>query len=426
MKAASGRPFFSVKKLYGNARFNRLRNFIMRAVLFCLVGLMTVSSDLAFAQMKPAPKAAANANEVRYFTSIDGLMDGNADVILKETRQGKTVTAAVLDICYPAEKGSDRKDRFVANLAVSGQTMTGTAQSIVGKLPVTVKLTRKPTGDTFEFKGQISVGQAVTEVVSSDNSDLSEKEFQDNQTTDDGIQDAPTDFTDVSPESIGVRIKLDAAQDFLKGLKGQDVEVSLPSLAVGCDALRAGQQTISISADPDRAVALVAKFKSQPGVVDAGWTSGVVEMERSIRINAAEWRDGDKLNKDKLASAIAGVLSKTLNAKSAASAWNSSTGKLKLTFKRPSQLFPALDLTETVEVTALVAPDKPGATDKLLLWIASPVISTADEGAGAKLNLFDESSADEEGDPKDDNGSVEALAKEFKGQRWEVDKSVWK
>ena len=31
-------------------------------------------------------------------------MDGNADVILKETRQGKTVTSAVLDVCYPAEK----------------------------------------------------------------------------------------------------------------------------------------------------------------------------------------------------------------------------------------------------------------------------------------------------------------------------------
>jgi hypothetical protein len=28
--------------------------------------------------------------------------------------------------------------------------------------------------------------------------------------------------------------------------------------------------------------------------------------------------------------------------------------------------------------------------------------------------------------PKDDNGSVEALAKEFKGQRWDVDRSLWK
>jgi hypothetical protein len=398
----------------------------MRALLFCLVGLMTASSDLALAQMKLSPKAAPGANETRYFTSIDGLMDGNADAILKETRQGKTVTSAVLDVCYPAEKGSDRKDRFVVNLAVNGQTLSGTTQSISDQLPVTVKLVRKPTGDTFEFRGQISVGQTVTEVTSTDNSDLSEKEFRDNQTTDDGIAAAPKDFSEVSPESIGVRVRLDAALDFLQGLKGQDLEVSLSSLTVSCDALRAGEQTINISVDPDRAAGLIAKFKSLPGVVAAGWTSGIVEMDRSIRFLAADWRDGDRPNRDKLAAAIANVLSKTLSAKSSSSAWNPNTGKLKLTFKRPSQIFPALGLTETVEVTALVAPDRPGASDRLMLWISNPVVSTKDETSGPKLNLAEESSGDEEGDQKDDNGSVDALAKEFKGQRWDADKSVWK
>ena len=398
----------------------------MRALLLVLIGLMTASSDLALAQIKLSPKAAPGANEVRYFTSIDGLMAGNADVVLKETRQGKSVTAAVLDVCYPAEKGSDRKDRFVVNLAVSGQTLTGTTQSLGDKLPVTVKLTRRPTGDTFEFRGQISVGQTVTEVTSTDNSDLSEKEFQDNQATDDGIATVPKDFTEVSPEAVGVKVKLEAALDFLKGLKGQDVEVSLSSLTVSCEALRAGEQTINISVDPDHAAALIAKSKSLPGVVAAGWTSGVVEMDRSIRFAAADWRDGDKLNKDKLAAAIANVLSKTLSAKSAAATWNASTGKLKLTFKRPSQIFPALGLTETIEILALVAPDKPGTTDRLMLWIGNPVISTTDETAGAKLNLAEEASADEEGDAKDDNGSVDALAKEFKAQRWDADKSAWK
>src|SRR3982074_2888794 len=400
--------------------------FHMRALPLLLVGLMTTSPDLALAQMKLSPKATPAANETRYFTSIDGLMEGNADVVLKETRQGKSVTSAVLDVCYPAEKGSDRKDRFVANLAVNGQTLTGTTQSISDKLPVTVKLVRKPTGDTFEFKGQIGLGQTVTDVASTDNSDLSEKEFHDNQTTDDGIAAAPKDFTEVSPNSIGVRVKLDAAVDFLRGLKGQDVEVSLSSLTVSCDALRAGEQTINISVDPDRAAALIAKSKSLPGVVAAGWTSGIVEMERSIRFAAADWRDGDRLNKDKLAAAISDVLAKTLSAKASSSTWNVNTGKLKLTFKRPSQLFPALGLTETIEVPALVAPDKPGASDRLMLWIGNTVISTTRPPAGPRLNLAEDSSGDEEGEPKDDNGSVDALAKEFKGQRWDVDKSVWK
>ncbi len=399
----------------------------MRALLLCLFGLVTASPDFAFAQMKLPSKAAPGANEVRYFTSIDGLMDGNADVVLKETRQGKIVTAAVLDVCYPAEKGSDRKDRFVANLAVNGQNLTGATQTVSDKLPVTIKLTRKPTGDSFEFRGQITVGQTVTEVTSSDNSDLSEKEFLDNQTTDDGITPQPKDFTEVSPESVGVRVKLDAALDYLKSLKGEAVEVGLGSLTVSCDALRAGEQTINLTVDPDHAAALIARAKSAPGVVAAGWTSGSMEMDRTIRFAAAEWRDGDKINKDKIASAVSSVLARTLAAKADAAAWNANTGKLKLTFKRPSQVYPALGLTESVEITALVSPDKPGASDRLILWISSPVITTSDEAAGPRLNLSEESSGDEEGgEPKNDNGSVGALAREFKGQRWDADKSAWK
>jgi hypothetical protein len=398
----------------------------MRALSLCLIGLTAASLNPALAQMKLSPKSTPGASETRYFTSIDGLMDGNADVILKETRQGKTVTAAVLDVCYPAEKGSERKDRFVANLTVNGQNLTGATQSLGDKLPVTVKLARKPTGDGFEFKGQISIGQTVTEVSSSDNSDLSEQEFKDNQSTEDSIAAAPKDFTEVSPEAVAVRVKLDAALDFLKSLKGQPVEVSLSSLTVPCDALRAGEQTITISTDPGRAAALIAKAKSSPGVVAAGWTAGVVDMERAIRFAAAEWRDGDKINRDKLGAAIAAVIGKAMSAKLASSQWNENTGKLKLTFKRPSQVYPALELTDTIEVEALVASDKPGASDRLMLWIGSPSITTADEAAGAKLNLADAAGMDEEGEQTDDNGSVDALAKEFKGQRWDADKSAWK
>ena len=399
----------------------------MRLLLLCLIGLTAVATDAAFAQMKLPSKAAPGASETRYFTALDGLMNGNADVVLKETRQGKTVTAATLDVCYPAEKNSDRKDRFVANLTVAGQTLTGTTQSLGDKLPVTVKLARKPSGDGFEFRGQISIGQTVTEVVSTDNTDLSEKEYQDSQTSDDGITATPKDFTDVSPEAVAVKVKLDAALDFVKGLKGQDLEVSLSSLSVSCDELRSGVQTINLTIDPDRAGALIAKAKSTPGVVEAGWSSGAVEMDRAIRVAAADWRDGDKINRDKLATAISGVLSKTLAAKPSSSAWNANTGKLKLTFKRPSPVLPALALTETIEITALVSSDKPGASDRLLLWVSSPVITTADEGSGPKLNVTEDAAGDEEGgEPENDNGSIEALTKELKGQRWDADKSVWK
>src|SRR6201984_3492459 len=146
----------------------------MRALLLFAVGLLAAAPDFATAQTKLPSKSDPNAREVRYFTAIDGLMNGDADVILKETRQGKAVTAATLDVCYPADKTGDRKDRFVVNLAVSGQTLSGTSQSLIDKAPVTVKLTRKATGDSFEFRGQIAIGPNVTEVASTDNSDISE------------------------------------------------------------------------------------------------------------------------------------------------------------------------------------------------------------------------------------------------------------
>jgi hypothetical protein len=231
----------------------------------------------------------------------------------------------------------------------------------------------------------------------------------------------------VSPESIGVRVKLDAAADFLRSLKGQQVEVGVSSLAVGCDALRAGEQTISLTVDPERAPSLIAKAKATPGAVSAGWTAGSLEMDRTIRFAASDWRDGDRINKDKVASTISGVLAKTLAAQPSAATWNANTGKLKLKLKRPSQIYPALGLTENIEVTALVSPDKPGSTDQLVLWVSSPVTTTSDDSAGPKLNLSQETTGDEEGgEPQDDNGSIQALTKEFRGQRWDADKSVWK
>ncbi len=398
----------------------------MRALSACLIGLTLAAAGPASAQNKINAKAPGATGATRYFTSIDGLMDGNADVILKENYQGKTVTSAVLDVCYPAAKGSDRKDRFVVDLAVKGQTMTGTTQSIGDKLPVSVNLTRKQTGDTYEFKGQIRVGQTVTNVMSSDNADLSEQEFRENQTNDDGIVAAPTDFTQVSPEALAVKVKLDSAADLLKYLKGQNVGIAVESLAISCEALRGGQMTLNLSVDPQRSADLLTSVKAQPGVVAAGWTSGLFDMERTIRFAAADWREGARPNRDKLAATIGAIAAKTLSAKLASSSWSDDTGKLTLVLKRPSDTFPALALTETIELNAMVAPDRPGAADQLMLWISGPSITIADESAPPRLNLIDTGSDDDEGGQNDDYGIVEALAKEFKAQRWDLENTEWK
>src|SRR5207245_908930 len=80
------------------------------------------------------------------------------------------------------------------------------------------------------------------------------------------------------------------------------------------------------------------------------------------------------------------VLMQTLGAKSGTSGWNANTGKLKVTLKRPSQIYPELGLTETVEVTGLLSSDKPGASDERMLWVSSPGTRTADESTAPRLN----------------------------------------
>jgi len=190
--------------------------------------------------------------------------------------------------------------------------------------------------------------------------------------------------------------------------------------------MRAGEQTINLTVDPDRAGALIAKAKATPGVVNAGWIAGIVEMDRAIRFAAADWREGDKINRDKLATTVSNVLAKSFAAKAAGASWSPVTGKLKLTFKRPSPLYPALELTDIIEVTGLLSPDKPGGSDSLMLWISAPVTTTTDEAAGAKLNLVDESTADEEPEQRDGSGAIAALVKDLQGQRWDADNSVWK
>jgi hypothetical protein len=61
-----------------------------------------------------------------------------------------------------------------------------------------------------------------------------------------------------------------------------------------------------------------------------------------------------------------------------------------------------------------------------MLWISAPSITTADESSPPKLNLIDTSADDDEGDQNDEYGIVDALAKEFKAQRWDLENTVWK
>jgi hypothetical protein len=149
-------------------------------------------------------------------------------------------------------------------------------------------------------------------------------------------------------------------------------------------------------------------------------------MERAIRFAADGWRDAGKLNREKLATALASVAARVLSAKPANSTWNDTTGELTFAIKRSSQLAPELGLTETLEITALVGPDRPGASDRMIVWIGVPSSKTSDDSAGAHLKFAENSGGEEESTFNDDDGMIRALAAELKGQRWDTDKSSWK
>jgi hypothetical protein len=224
-----------------------------------------------------------------------------------------------------------------------------------------------------------------------------------------------------------VKVKRDSVTDFVKSLRGEHAQIALYSLAASCAELRSGEQTIRLSVDPERAGALIAKLKAQAGVVDVGWTDGSFDMDRTIRFAAANFSEGGKINRNQLAATISPVIAKALGATAQSSKWDDDTGELTLTFKRQNQVMPALNLTDTIEVTALISTEKPAAGDKLVLWVSNPSVTTTDENSGPKLNLADPSSSDDdENSTDDDGGMVDALTKALKAQRWDSDNSGWR
>jgi hypothetical protein len=382
----------------------------------------------AHAQTKKDAKEAKSANDVRYFTSIGGILDDQADTVLKETRAGGKVTGAVLDVCYPAGPNSERKDRFVATLTVEGNKLTGATESIGARQPVTIALTRKAAAGGVAFDGKVTIGGKTSVIASPDNTDISEKEFNTGLDADDELIAAPADYSNASPEAVAVRLKPDDVAAFVGRLRGQNVQVTLGSLLPSCAELRREVQTVHFNIDPERAADFVTRMKAEPGVVGAGWTSGKLELERSVRFDAGAWREGGKLSRDKLVATLSGVLAKALAATALDSKWDEDSGELTLTFKRPFADLPTLGLTQTVEFTALVAAEKPTGSDKLVLWLSSPTLTTRDESAGPRLKIADATSdtSAEDSAPVDEGDVLTAVARALKAQRWDADNSSWK
>lgn len=370
---------------------------------------------------------AAAQNNVRYFNGVYGLMDDiETDAFLKETRAGNKVVSAELDLCHALAPGSPLRDRVVVALKPQGNRLVGSGQSQDSKAPVSVDLVRTGSGDTFAFEGTVKYGDRTFKASSGDVTDMSAKEFQEQTAAEETITENPADFHEVTPSTVAFRVSRPALIDVLKSLRAENVKLQAYSISPSCEALRRGYFDVQAEVDPERAVDVIAKARSLPGVTRAGWTSGGIDLSRSIRFPAADWRDANgKLDREKLGKTIAAVTAKTLSAEQDAIEWDDTTGELSILVKRPDVTVPGLGLTEVIGASFVFSSEKPGAKDTIVVRIGQLDSEIQDSGAGPRLQI---NTSQGNGDPSEPTGSdalQAALAKELKGQVWDTDKETW-
>lgn len=391
--------------------------------------LAVALTGTAFAQAKKTPPPAAAAALARYFTSFGDLMDGEADVILKQIRSGTEVRSASIDLCFPAPKGTERRDRVFAELKVNGQSLNGAGTSMLGKTPVEFALTQtrsrgKP--GAFDFGGTIKIGADIVAVASSEVTDISEREFSENTTAEDLISPAPANFTEASPESIAAKVAIDAVPAFIAGLRGKSVLVTRNSLLASCEHLRAGAQTIQMVVNPGNAADIVAQLKTQPGVSKVGWSYGTFERTRTIRFAAGGWLSSGRVDNARIGAAIGEALKTALAASSITQSWDEHSGKHTLRLRRPDAALGSLGLVEELEFTAMAAFEKPGEATNILLWLGMPWSKLIDGAEGSKPLLIDSPGSEQDERVTGDGDAVAVLAKYFKAQRWDEDASQFK
>ncbi len=395
----------------------------MRVLIAPAVALFTlISVQGTYAQGSKAP----SGDTTRYFTFDSGLMDDlEVNGILTETRQGTRVASATLDVCYPSASGADKQDRVVVNLSVERGRLVGTGKSLVDGEPVIVNIMRRQTGTTFTFEGSIKVGSDQMKVSSTDVSEQNEKDFREAQPEVTKIVATPADFTDVSPDTVGFRVKRDALPELLKRLKGQDALVDRVGLDVDCTVLRSGEHVVQVQVHPDRAATLIEKAKGMKGLVAVGYSTGTYSMDSAVRIAAADFRKDGKIDYDKIAASAGTSAEKAFSAKLKSSTWNATTGEFTLELTRANNIVSGAELTELLRVKGFVGPEKMGRSDNLIIWIGNTSSDIVDAGPAPNLK-FTVAASDDDEENNESAEFVTKLAEDLKGKTWDADGSAWK
>jgi hypothetical protein len=393
--------------------------------------LALVVTSSALAQPKGQKGKAPTGPQVRYFDlSASIFSELGAESILKETRQGTTVTSAELDVCHLISPTGHRLDRFVVPLKVEGNRLTGSAQSQEGKQSVSVNLTRRLVGSNTAFEGTVSSGNHVDKIRSTDNTDLSDEEINEQYLAEPPIESSPADFSAAWPQTLHIRVARTALVGLLDALRDQNVRVVYNGLQTSCQVLRSGRHTVQVDVDAERIGPVLAKLKSVSGVTEIGFSPNPPNMQRAVRFPSTGWRDGSgKLDRDKLAAAVSKAIAAAMSAAAGSASWDAAMGELSVEVKRPDETVAGLKLAQVITVTMVIAPESLTSNQQSILWIESIAARIADERSPPRLTFAPIQSDDGEGQSAEPDGSDElpdAVARALKGVTWDSDKEQWR
>lgn len=373
------------------------------------------------------PAAAQENVYLRPFFSFDG--PGPApmiDLIIKEQRRGRELVSATADFCIPA---GGKVERVVLDLKPDGDRLEGSGVSQGSRTRVALKLIRALKEDRTSYAGTFFSGLKEY-AVSTDNANLtSEESFRQETPNGPELLEEPDNFLLASPQTLAVRIKFGTLPEWIKLLRGHNFTVDLQPADMElrvCSELRAGYQTFRVSFPPEQLQAAMAKLKAMPMVLAVGY-AGSDFYRATIRVPGKDWTVKGKPNRDLLKTRLERAATKAFGATLVTSEWDKTTGELVLQLKRPSLKFRELGFTDVIPVRFLVSPERPKESENLLIWLADTTGQLVDENPGPRVGIsrLYFYAGPPEGLPLELDEAGIAIARELKGQIWNMEKSVW-
>jgi hypothetical protein len=369
---------------------NQRRNVMTAPFWVAIIVALAVIAEPARGAERKAAAAPAAAETIRYVVLSGSLDDGReVEGFVREARARSKLMSATVDLCHRVAPASERWDRTVIEAKPEGAGLRGTGLSQVDRRAIEVRLQRTASGGSVRYDGTIRRDGTEMKLTTEPSPELDENGFREEQEAAGAVLvERPEDFLEVSAESIGIRVRSDAMDRVLDSLRGEPVELSSSALAADCMVLRTGVHTLTAAADPEMAGALVARLRGVEGVLMAGWQAEENDPSNAIRMGAEGHRSSDgRIDAGALLAAAAAAAAQVIApaALHGTPKREPTTGEYTMVLKRPSALGRGAALSEEIELTLQVVPEKPDAKDKIIVFVGTPAITLKDDRDGPRL-----------------------------------------